>query len=454
VKPNPGSSPSLTFIIPAYNAQGTLADTLSSLREQTIPDWRAIVVDDGSTDRTTEVAREFGDPRVAVHSQANRGLAGARNAGLLHAFGLGTPHDALVCFLDADDTIAPRYSEAMIEALGDHDIVACGYEFMSAANEPLGWIVRPAPHDASLERLIEFNPFIVTCVARLASLRRLGTMPSPPARPGDIFDEQLRVQEDWDLWLRATAAGLRWAPTLDEPLFRYRCSMGLTRHAESMWTTGITVLSRAQVDPALKASALRRWSLRSAAIAVANGDHQLASRILGPMDKPSDDDIATIAAALGWAFQRAHVVPPSRVNAHYAAWRAGVQRAFVARPWLPRLLARFDTTNFDWASAAGQIVSGLQEGEVPTIYGMGWNGQTLLAELTKAYPAATIAWIDDHPAAAVPASLAHRATRLTIADLDAHHAVIVTPGSQEPILSRLASTRARVLWPSRSAHAA
>src|SRR4051812_16283620 len=154
----PGGSPRLSFITPAYNAAPTIPDTLASLRAQTLQDWRAVVVDDGSTDATVSIVRSLADPRIAIISQPNQGLAGARNTGLRHAT---TP---FVSFLDADDTVAPTYAAAMLAAIGDHDIIACAYEMVGPDLSPLNWITRPAPHDTLPERLIETNPFVVTVV--------------------------------------------------------------------------------------------------------------------------------------------------------------------------------------------------------------------------------------------------------------------------------------------------
>ena len=81
------SSPSLSFVIPAYNAASTLARTLASLQEQTCPDWQAIIVDDGSSDATLEVAHAAaqGDPRISLHEIAHGGVSRARNFGLSKA---------------------------------------------------------------------------------------------------------------------------------------------------------------------------------------------------------------------------------------------------------------------------------------------------------------------------------------------------------------------------------
>ena len=122
----------MSVIIPAYNASATIRETLASLRDQTMPQWRAIVVNDGSTDATVDVVNAFADPRVTIVSQENRGLAGARNTGLRHAWDKRDSDDCLVSFLDADDTIAPMYATRMLDALDadpQADIVACAFEF-------------------------------------------------------------------------------------------------------------------------------------------------------------------------------------------------------------------------------------------------------------------------------------------------------------------------------------
>src|SRR5687767_6379658 len=93
----------VSVVVPAYNAAATLAEALRSLVGQTFPRWEAIVVDDGSSDGTADVAAQFAemDTRFRVIRQANQGEAGARNAGIEAA-----RFDWLL-FLDADDWMAP-----------------------------------------------------------------------------------------------------------------------------------------------------------------------------------------------------------------------------------------------------------------------------------------------------------------------------------------------------------
>ena len=94
--------PLISILIPAYNSEKWIAETLESARAQTWPNKEVIVVDDGSTDRTLLIARRFESPWVKVLSQPNRGASAARNA----AFGLS--QGDYIQWLDADDLLAPE----------------------------------------------------------------------------------------------------------------------------------------------------------------------------------------------------------------------------------------------------------------------------------------------------------------------------------------------------------
>src|SRR5262245_55883544 len=116
----------VSVIIPAYNAAATITKTLESLQEQTVQDWEAIVVDDGSTDGTPTLIHRFADSdaRVRIVSRRNGGEGAARNSGLDEA------RHGWVLFLDADDWIAPRHIEKLTRALEvdqSLDAVHCGY---------------------------------------------------------------------------------------------------------------------------------------------------------------------------------------------------------------------------------------------------------------------------------------------------------------------------------------
>ncbi len=75
------TTPLVSVVIPVYNAEGYIAETLASVFAQTWPALEVIVVNDGSTDNTETVLREFGE-RIQLVTQANGGVAKARNAGI------------------------------------------------------------------------------------------------------------------------------------------------------------------------------------------------------------------------------------------------------------------------------------------------------------------------------------------------------------------------------------
>ncbi len=115
------------MIVPVYNVAGHVAACLQSLTAQTEPAFEALVIDDGSTDGSGEIARAVvaGDPRFRVIRQENRGLSGARNAGLALA------RAPLVAFLDGDDRFDPAFLARMMAALQETgaDWAACAVRF-------------------------------------------------------------------------------------------------------------------------------------------------------------------------------------------------------------------------------------------------------------------------------------------------------------------------------------
>ena len=102
--------PRVSVIIPAYNAAATIAGTVDTIIRQTFQDFEIICVDDGSTDRTLAIVRQYGD-RVRLVEQPNSGPAAARNNGARHSSG------EYLAFLDADDLWMPQFLERSVAAL-------------------------------------------------------------------------------------------------------------------------------------------------------------------------------------------------------------------------------------------------------------------------------------------------------------------------------------------------
>lgn len=103
----------VSVIVPVYNVAPYLREALDSVVNQTYKDLEIIVVDDGSTDGSADICKEYADSdaRIKLIQQSNKGLSGARNTGLDIATG------DLVAFVDSDDSISPLFVESLINAL-------------------------------------------------------------------------------------------------------------------------------------------------------------------------------------------------------------------------------------------------------------------------------------------------------------------------------------------------
>ncbi len=194
---------SVSVIIPAYNAEGFIADAIDSVLGQTLPPYEIIVVDDGSTDGTLDVVRRYGD-RIRLLRQPNRGPAAARNLGLANARG------EFVAFLDADDLWTPRNLELQVRRIAEDRRHVLSYgRVRPFVGEPPPAFRRTEPTgdawpEGDVETSLIHDTIWATCavVARRDVLSRLGG-----------FDEGLRIGEDYDLWLRCAAAGsVRYTP--------------------------------------------------------------------------------------------------------------------------------------------------------------------------------------------------------------------------------------------------
>ena len=188
--------PRFSIVVPAYNAQATLAETLDAVLGQEHGDWECIVVDDGSTDDTARIAAAYAarDPRLRVVSQANAGSAGAYNAGV----GRATGDFVVVC--SADDVLLPRHLAEMSRAIAEG-----GYDIYTSN----GFYLRP---DGS--RTMVYAPHEIPASMTLAGLIRNCFYSVGAAYRRELFDAiggyRLDVYgEDYDFWLRAMAAGAR-----------------------------------------------------------------------------------------------------------------------------------------------------------------------------------------------------------------------------------------------------
>ncbi|MBO5178254.1 MAG: glycosyltransferase [Lachnospiraceae bacterium] len=117
--------PKLSIVIPIYNTEKYLRECLDSVVSQTLRDIEIILVDDGSTDGSVDICREYAatDSRIHVITQENAGAAAARRTGANAATG------EYIGFVDSDDFIEPDMYETLLSYMGDYDLVtsAAGY---------------------------------------------------------------------------------------------------------------------------------------------------------------------------------------------------------------------------------------------------------------------------------------------------------------------------------------
>jgi glycosyltransferase involved in cell wall biosynthesis len=222
VTPHPPED-SVGVVIPAYNAERFLAAAVESALAQTHPPAQTVVVDDGSSDRTSAIAQRFA-PRVSCIFQQNAGVAGARNRG---AAALRT---RWIAFLDADDLWKADKLERQLGAArqAHADVAFCGVELVDAE----GLLI---PSSGRVETCLDIEPVILhsenipQATSSTALLRRHVF--------DDVggYDSRLATMADWDLLIRLRLRGP--FAYVEAPLASYR------RHGKTM-SQDLTMLER------------------------------------------------------------------------------------------------------------------------------------------------------------------------------------------------------------------
>ena len=188
------AAPLISVVITAYNAAEFISETLDGIRSQGFRDFEILVVDDGSTDGTAAIVREYTDVRY-VH-QANAGQPAARNTGIRNALG------SYIAFVDADDLWMPDKLEKQMACLGRRPEAAWIYSdalaFHSDSRAIFGGVGERKLHEGDILRPLLLSSFIpsATPVVRKSVFSDVG-----------LFDESCdrRIGEDWNMWLRIAA---------------------------------------------------------------------------------------------------------------------------------------------------------------------------------------------------------------------------------------------------------
>ncbi|MFF4207942.1 glycosyltransferase family 2 protein [Streptomyces sp. NPDC001796] len=203
-----GFDPVVSVVIPCHDYARYLPDAVSSVVAQTFRDWELVIVDDGSTDDTAEVAEgliaRHPDRRIRLLRQANAGVSAARNTGIEAAAG------RYILPLDADDVIAPTMLEKTVGVLdGDPGIAIASTDVFTFTDDDLPPQAMPLPaysRELMLQRLIMFY----CSLYRREAWQAVGG-----------YDETMRAGEDWDFWIGCVEHGFD-AHHIHEPLFGAR----------------------------------------------------------------------------------------------------------------------------------------------------------------------------------------------------------------------------------------
>jgi glycosyltransferase involved in cell wall biosynthesis len=221
-------APLVTIIVPCYNGAGFLEEALRSALAQSYRKVEVIVIDDGSTDSSPEIAQRL---PVRYIRQENLGLSVARNAGIRESKG------SYVAFLDADDRLLPEAIESGLHALETHPdcAIAVGdHVFIAADGSHLGSSDKAGEVRRHYEALLKSNfiEMISSVLFRRSVFDEVGG-----------FDTALRVAEDYDLYLRIARVRPICCHAAIIPEYRMH-EKNTSLNSELMLTTTLRVLNR------------------------------------------------------------------------------------------------------------------------------------------------------------------------------------------------------------------
>ncbi|WP_069789917.1 glycosyltransferase family 2 protein [Cyanobacterium sp. IPPAS B-1200] len=233
--------PLISVIIPVYNGEKTIQETIKSVLQQTFTDFELIIINDGSTDNTLEKIAQIEDDRVKVLSFANQGVSAARNLGIANSQG------DYLAFLDTDDLWTEDKLELQLKALQENKEAVLAYSWINNIDKNSKFL-RSYSH-------ILLNGYVYE---KLLISNFLGTASNPLIRRkvfAEIgnFEESFPYAEDWDLYLRIAKKYDFVCVPLPQILYRIS-SNSLSTNTTKMEKYGLLVIEKnfADISPSLK----------------------------------------------------------------------------------------------------------------------------------------------------------------------------------------------------------
>ena len=200
----------VTIGIPFYNAGDYLADSIRSVFAQTYKDWELILLDDGSTDQSLEIARSVRDPRVRVFSDGRNLKLAARLNQITQMANFG-----LIARMDADDLMAPDRIQAQVQVLREQseiDLVSTGLISVDSNDSPIGarWHISDTVDRGQLLWRRGCGIVHASVLGRREWFLR------------NQYNPAMAIAQDYELWLRASRADDLKVRTLRQPLYYVR----------------------------------------------------------------------------------------------------------------------------------------------------------------------------------------------------------------------------------------
>ncbi|MES2315494.1 MAG: glycosyltransferase [Patescibacteria group bacterium] len=181
----------ISIVVPVYNAEKYIGETLHSIVRQTYKNFEVLVVNDGSIDNSADIIKAFADKdsRINLINQVNKGLSGARNTGMAQAKG------EYIAIIDSDDLMLPNKiasQYAWLESHPEYDITYSNLYYFVDKKDGIYLYSMPHPSGQIYQEILEYGTFINpnTVFFRKKLYEKLGG-----------FEEGMRRTEDLDYWL-------------------------------------------------------------------------------------------------------------------------------------------------------------------------------------------------------------------------------------------------------------
>jgi len=189
--------PQISVVIPVYNGEKTIEESIASVLAQTFTDFELIIINDGSQDNTPNIVQQIIqqtiDSRIKLYSYPNRGLATSRNRGITKAQG------EYISFLDADDLWTKDKLASQYEALQTHPQAAVAYSGTDWIDEFGNFLKHSSPPS------ISGNIYGVLLLSNIVGSGSNALIKKEALLITSNFDESLKASEDWDFLIRLAA---------------------------------------------------------------------------------------------------------------------------------------------------------------------------------------------------------------------------------------------------------